>query len=99
MNANIQSEENTEGGRFYLPLPPDEAEITYLNTPDQQLRICNHTGVPEQHRGQGIAFQLVEHLVDDARKNKLHYVPLCPYVAEAYSEHPEWSDVFVLPKI
>ncbi len=95
MKLDIQHEDNDNKGRFFAELDPSHiAEITYIK-PEPNLRVCDHTGVPKAFEGQGIAFQLLEALVEDARKNQIKYVPLCPYVAVQFGRHPDWADVFV----
>ena len=41
----------------------------------------------------GVAAQLVEALVADARENQFRIRPMCSYVAAAFDKHPEWSDL------
>ena len=57
------------------------------------VRIANHTFVPPEMRGRGIAQQLVEALVADAREQGFTIVPQCSYVDVLFRRHPEWSDV------
>lgn len=95
MKVDVQKEDNGKKGRFFAKLDDKhEAEMTFVDLNDK-LRICDHTGVPEGFEGQGVAFQLLEALVADARETHMQYVPLCPYVAVQFRKHPEWSDVFV----
>lgn len=55
--------------------------------------IAKHTGVPKALRGNGIATRLVERLIADARAEKFTVVPLCPFVAALFEQHPEWHDL------
>ncbi len=94
--SEILHEDFGDSGRFYLVLDAEnEAEITYVSE-GENLRICDHTGVPKAYEGRGIALELVKALVADAREKNLRYVPLCPYVAVQFRRHPEWADVFVV---
>ncbi len=54
-------------------------------------RVAEHTIVPPEIGGRGIAAQLVEALVADAREHGFKVVPACSYVAAKFDEHPEWS--------
>ena len=56
-------------------------------------RVAEHTLVPTEIGGRGVAAQLVEALVADARAQHFRIVPACSYVAEAFRRHPEWSDL------
>ncbi len=95
MKHKIIKEDNAQQGRFYMQMDDDQiAEITYFQS-ENGPRICNHTYVPDRYRGQGVAFELLDALIADARSSGQQYVPLCPYVASEFRRHPEWSDVFV----
>jgi len=58
-----------------------------------KARIADHTFTPPEARGKGIAFQLVEFMVNDAREKDFTIVPQCPYVEAQFRKHPEWADV------
>lgn len=78
-------------GRYTAPVPGSsrEAELTWLaNGP---VRIANHTFVPPEARGKGIAQALVEALVEDARAQGFTIDPACSYVEAQFRRHPEWA--------
>ena len=52
-----------------------------------------HTEVDDAHEGQGLAGQLTQHVLDEARSAGLAVVPTCPYVAEFISRNPEYADL------
>lgn len=52
-----------------------------------------HTLVPAEIGGRGIAGKLVETLVGDARAQGWKIVPECSYVAAAFKRHPDWADL------
>ena len=56
-------------------------------------RVADHSFTPPAARGKGIAFDLVEFMVQDARDKGFTIVPQCPYVAAQFRKHPEWADV------
>jgi len=56
-------------------------------------RVAEHTLVPPEIGGKGVAARLVEAMVADARENHFRIVPVCSYVAAAFDRHPEWADV------
>ncbi len=57
------------------------------------VRVAEHTLVPPPIGGRGIAAQLVEALVSDAREENFMVKPVCSYVVAKFDEHPEWADV------
>ena len=54
---------------------------------------AEHTLVPPEIGGRGIAARLVEALIADARAGGWKIVPECSYVAAAFKRHPEWADL------
>ena len=52
-----------------------------------------HTLVPLQARGKGVAARLVRAALDDARSRGVHVIPTCPYVASFIGRHPEYRDL------
>lgn len=61
--------------------------------PGDPVRVVDHTFVPPEARGQGLAAKLVEAIVADARAQGFRIAPLCPYVVTAFGKHPEWADL------
>jgi len=90
---NVEHEENGGRGRFVVYMSDgSEAEMTYSRR-DPSTIIADHTGVPPQFRGQGIAEQLVKAAMDHARTTGGKIVPVCSYVVEQFRRHPEWADL------
>lgn len=56
-------------------------------------RVAEHTIVPPEIGGRGVAGRLVEALVADARAEGFRIVPVCSYVVAAFERHPEWADL------
>jgi len=88
----IRTDETTHGAyRAELAGPSRPAELTWRAS--GKARIANHTFVPPEMRGRGIAQLLVEALVADARAHGFTIVPQCSYVDALFRRHPEWSDL------
>ena len=58
-----------------------------------EVLTTEHTLVPTEIGGRGIAGKLVEALIVDARAQGWKIVPQCSYVAAAFKRHPEWADL------
>jgi predicted GNAT family acetyltransferase len=58
-----------------------------------EARIADHTYVPPEARGKGIAAALVHALIADARAEGFKIVPQCSYVEAAFRRRPEWADL------
>ena len=94
--AITHENETTHGAyRAALPEAGRPAELTWRAL--GPLRIADHTFVPPEMRGRGVAQQLVEALVADARQEGFKIVPQCSYVAALFRRHPEWSDLLAEP--
>ncbi|MHB8439710.1 MAG: GNAT family N-acetyltransferase, partial [Acidimicrobiales bacterium] len=79
--------DHTANHRFLLTCDGDEAELVYRRRGDRLLLV--HAGVPEALGGRGLAAQLVQKAMEDARENSLTVVPLCPYVRSWLEKHPD----------
>ena len=85
----------TDGGGEYRAHPADSdavGRLTWKNR-GEDVRVADHTLVPKEIGGRGIAGQLVERLIADAREQGFRIVPQCSYVEAKFDEHPEWSDL------
>jgi predicted GNAT family acetyltransferase len=87
----ITRDETPTHGAYRASIDGATAELTWrANGP---VRIADHTFVPPDLRGTGIAMQLVEALIADARAQGFTIEPRCSYVEAAFRRHPEWADV------
>lgn len=80
--AHVEGSEHTG----YLEWEPGDG-------PAGDVRIATHTVVPRPIGGRGIAAQLVQRLVSDARRKGFTIVPQCSYVATKFEENPDWADL------
>ena len=93
LDLPVEHQENHGRGRYVMYLPDGaEGEMTYVRRDDQTI-VADHTGVPPQYRGQGIAEKLVATAMNDARDKGQKIVPVCSYVVAQFRRHPEWSDL------
>jgi predicted GNAT family acetyltransferase len=54
------------------------------------VRSFTHTGVETAHRGQGLAAELIDFALRDAREAGLEVLPYCWYVRDHIAQHPEY---------
>lgn len=82
-------------GEYQARVPDSAAlgRLTYVRRGD--VLTAEHTLVPPEIGGRGIAGKLVEALIADARTHGWKIVPECSYVAAAFKRHPEWADLRV----
>ena len=52
-----------------------------------------HTEVDEPYEGRGFGSRLALAVLDDARRQHLDVLPLCPFIAHTIEEHPEYEEL------
>ncbi|WP_324829033.1 GNAT family N-acetyltransferase [Qipengyuania zhejiangensis] len=92
-DITIEREGNDSSGAYVIKLSGVErrAELTWVAR--DGVRHANHTFVPDEMRGKGIAAKLVDALIADAREQGFTISPDCSYVAGAFRRNPDWSDL------
>ena len=80
-------------GEYHAAVPGSEAigRLTYQRRGN--VLVADHTLVPPEIGGRGVAARLVEALVADARAAGDRIVPECSYVEAQFRRHPEWADL------
>lgn len=92
MSTEIRQEPDGEHGRYVVLADGDEAgELEYRQM--EGARALTHTGVAEDHEGEGLAGSLARRVLDDARREGLKVIPLCPFVAGYIERHPDDADL------
>ncbi|WP_374530809.1 GNAT family N-acetyltransferase [Novosphingobium sp.] len=80
-------------GEYLANVPGSSAigQLTWVQ--NGNVRIADHTLVPPEIGGRGVAAQLVEALIADAREQGFRIDPVCSYIDAAFRRHPEWADL------
>jgi uncharacterized protein len=52
-----------------------------------------HTTVDKSQEGHGLGSRLASAVLDDARRQGLEVVPLCPFISAYIERHPEYQDL------
>ncbi len=78
-------------GEYHAHLPGERAigRLTWVRR--GSARVAEHTIVPPEIGGRGVAARLVEALVDDAREHGFTIDPACSYVDAMFRRRPEWA--------
>ncbi|MEO0033824.1 MAG: hypothetical protein RLZZ08_266 [Pseudomonadota bacterium] len=87
----ITRQDHVSHGGYYAGVPGTDVQGELTWTARGPARIAEHTFVPPEARGKGIAMALVEALVADAKEQGFRIEPQCSYVAAAFRRHPEWE--------
>ena len=92
-DVTITRHDADDCGEYHAAVTGSEhiGRLTWVKRGD--TRVADHTLVPGEIGGRGIAAMLVEALVADARSQSFKIDPQCSYVAAAFKRHPEWTDL------
>ncbi len=77
--------------RFESPAGAALASLSYVI--EGERVILDHSFVPGELRGRGIAAALARRALDEARQRRWKIVPRCSYVAGFIERHPEFADL------
>lgn len=95
--TTITREDNGTHGAYRIALEgaARPAELTWRGegSAEKPVRVAESTFVPPEGRGKGVAMQLVEALVADAREQGFTIRPSCSYVVTAFARNPQWAEV------
>ncbi len=85
MSIEIHNDEAAK--QFYTTVDGHQAVIRYAKTGD--VYDLEHTFVPEELRGEGLAEQLVLGTLAEIRQQGARFIPTCPYIQTFLKRHPE----------
>lgn len=88
----VEREDGPSKGRYRLVVNGVEAEMSYSRA-GGNLLIIDHTEVPAALRGRKVGERLVRQAIEDARRDHVEIMPLCPFAKAQIDRHPEWHDV------
>ena len=92
-NIKFQLDSNRKGA-FYIEENGERLAEMVLRVVEKYL-IVDHTKVSKKLKGQNIGKQLLEKMVDYARKEGLKVIPICPFVEGQFKKHPEeYADIW-----
>ena len=93
--VSITRHGNAERGEYHAHVPGAAAvgRLTWVRRDDPAgpVRVADHTLVPREIGGRGVAARLVEALIADAQAQQFRIDPACSYVAAAFDRHPDWA--------
>jgi uncharacterized protein len=92
----MQIEHLEDENRFVVRMDDEEAELAYLRAGPKVIDI-QHTYVPEDERGHGVAEALATAALEFARERGYRVVPTCPFVRHWLEAHPEKAKLVDAP--
>jgi len=75
--------------KFYMVVDGLESHLEYARM--NSILNLNHTYVPNELRGKGIAGKIVKAALTYAEENNLKIIPSCSYVADYIQRHKEYE--------
>ena len=91
--VTITKHEDGAKGEYVAHVADSDSTGLLTWTEGEGVHYADHTLVPREIGGRGVAGRLVEAMVADARENGFRIAPRCSYVVTAFERHPEWADV------
>lgn len=82
----------TEGAAYIEDAGKRIAEMTF-SVASKDLIIIDHTDVHEDYRGRELGKQMLDALVEKARREKFKIMPLCPYARSEFQKNSSIQDV------
>nr|WP_125551595.1 GNAT family N-acetyltransferase [Loigolactobacillus jiayinensis] len=84
-----------EPGRFYNNDADGRlvAEVTFQTLDHGNVFAVDHTFVRDDHRGQGIAGQLIQKTIEHATNHNAKILPICTYAKAFFERKPEYNDI------
>ena len=92
-DVTITSHDHGTHGEYHAAMAGSSAIGRLTWTQHGTVRAAEHTLVPPEIGGRGVAGELVEALIADARTQGFRVDPQCSYVAAAFKRHPDWADL------
>lgn len=92
-DIEITHEGNEAHGEYRASVPGSRAVGRLTWKALGPARVADHTLVPPEIGGRGVAAALVEALIADAREHGFTIVPQCSYVEAQFRRHPEWAEL------
>lgn len=91
----MEIKQNTEGQRGSFFIEENLKQLAFLSYVfgDDSKFVIEHTEVDPSQGGKGLGKQLVNAVVNFARKNNYKIIPSCPYAKALFDKTEEFSDV------
>lgn len=83
---------NKEKQKFTITLQNKEAYLSYQK-PQENIMDFQHTVVPKEFSGQGIAGKLVKAGLEEAQKTNSKVIPTCSYVKGFFDKNPQYQNL------
>ena len=87
----LDIQHDAANSRFFTVVDGLQCEVDYQLAGTRMS--VNHTRVPVQLEGRGIAAAMVKQMLEWAKSQDLQVVPVCSYVSAYLQRHPEYQSL------
>ena len=81
-----------EQHRYEATIDGDLAGYCEYNLLSEAIMLT-HTEVLPAHEGQGVGSAIARHVLDEARAQGRHVIPVCPFIAGWIRKHRDYADL------
>ena len=92
MTADFAIRDDIQKHRFEIDLGDGSLAIAEYVLSEGKITFT-HTEVPTAHRGKGIGTALIRFGLASARERGLRVIPICPFFAAYFKQHPKVRDL------
>jgi len=89
--SGVQVTDNPERSRYDAALDGSQVGFAQYRFHGETI-VFTHTEVADEFEGRGFSGKLAAGALDDARRQSLDVVPLCPFIAGYIARHPEYEE-------
>ncbi len=87
----MEISDNRERGRFEAVVEGQVAFVTYRREAGRLVLL--HAEVPGALEGRGVGSAMVRAVLDEARREGVRVVPVCPFVGAVIRRDPAYADL------
>ena len=85
--------DNAERNRYEVHGDGELAGFADYHKTDDHVLVFTHTQVDPRWEGQGVGSTLIRWALDDARRQGVKVLPICPFVQTWMARHPDYEDL------
>jgi uncharacterized protein len=90
--TDIAITNNTDQHRYEATIDGQLAGYCEYNLLREAI-MFTHTEVLGAFEGKGVGSAIARHVLDDARAQGLHVIPVCQFIAGYIRKHPDYADL------
>ena len=91
-NSNLTITNNEALHRYEAALEGQLAAYAEYNLLTDAI-MFTHTEVLPEHEGKGVGSGIARHVLDEARANGRHVIPVCQFIAGYIRKHREYAEL------